>query len=70
MSISKVQASKQYCEYIQHRKQSHQERIRKTWYYNDIEQGIVESEQQLAALIVQLTGDEFAIKGLEALTKK
>lgn len=38
--------------------------------YNDIEQGIAESEQQLAALIGQLTGDEFAIKGLEALTNK
>ena len=38
--------------------------------YNDIEQGIAESEQQLAALIGQLTGDKFAIKGLEALTKK
>ena len=38
--------------------------------YNDIEQGIAESEQQLAALIRQLTGDEFAIKGLEALTHK
>ena len=38
--------------------------------YNDIEQGIAESEQQLAALIGQLTGDEFAIKGLEALTHK
>ena len=35
--------------------------------YNDIEQGIAESEQNLAALIGQLTGDEFAIKGLEAL---
>ena len=38
--------------------------------YNDIEQGIAESEQQLAALIGQLTGDKFAIKGLEALTHK
>ena len=38
--------------------------------YNDIERGIAESEQQLAALIGQLTGDEFAIKGLEALTHK
>ena len=38
--------------------------------YNDIERGIAESEQQLAALIGQLTGDEFAIKGLEALTNK
>ena len=38
--------------------------------YNDIEQGIVESEQNLAALIGQLTGDEFAIKGLDALINK
>lgn len=37
--------------------------------YNDIERGIVESEQNLATLIGQLTGDEFAIKGLEALIK-
>ncbi|MGN0257990.1 MAG: type I restriction-modification system subunit M [Bacteroides sp.] len=37
--------------------------------YNDIERGIAESEQNLAALIGQLTGDEFAIKGLEALIK-
>lgn len=37
--------------------------------YNDIEQGIAESEQNLAELIGQLTGDEFAIKGLEALIK-
>lgn len=38
--------------------------------YNDIERGIAESEQNLAALIGQLTGDEFAIKGLEALIKQ
>ena len=38
--------------------------------YNDIEQGIAESEQNLATLIGQLTGDEFAIKGLEALIKQ
>ena len=38
--------------------------------YNDIEQGIVESEKNLAALISQLTGDEFAIKGLSHLIKK
>lgn len=37
--------------------------------YNDIERGIAESEQNLASLISQLTGDEFAIKGLEALIK-
>ena len=37
--------------------------------YNDIERGIAESEQNLATLIGQLTGDEFAIKGLEALIK-
>lgn len=37
--------------------------------YNDIERGIAESERNLAALIGQLTGDEFAIKGLEALIK-
>ena len=38
--------------------------------YNDIEQGIVESEQKLATLIGQLTGDEFAISGLSNLIKK
>ena len=38
--------------------------------YNDIERDIAESEQNLAALIGQLTGDEFAIKGLEALIKQ
>jgi len=38
--------------------------------YNDIEQGIAESEQNLATLIGQLTGDEFAIKGLSHLIKK
>lgn len=38
--------------------------------YNDIEQSIVESEQQLAGLIGQLTGDEFAISGLSNLIKK
>ena len=38
--------------------------------YNDIETGIVESEQNLAALIGQLTGDEFAISGLQNLIKK
>lgn len=37
--------------------------------YNDIERGIEESEQNLGTLISQLTGDEFAIKGLEALIK-
>ena len=38
--------------------------------YNDIETGIVESEQNLATLIGQLTGDEFAISGLQNLIKK
>ena len=38
--------------------------------YNDIERSIVESEQQLAELINQLTGDEFAINGLLNLIKK
>lgn len=38
--------------------------------YNDIETGIAESEQNLAALISQLTGDEFAISGLSNLIKK
>lgn len=38
--------------------------------YNDIETGIVESEQNLADLIGQLTGDEFAISGLSNLIKK
>lgn len=38
--------------------------------YNDIETGIVESELNLATLIGQLTGDEFAISGLSNLIKK
>lgn len=38
--------------------------------YNDIKSGIVESEQNLATLIGQLTGDEFAISGLSNLIKK
>lgn len=38
--------------------------------YNDIEQGIAESENNLAELIGQLTGDEFAIAGLSNLVKK
>ncbi len=38
--------------------------------YNDIETGIEEAEQNLAALIGQLTGDEFAISGLSNLIKK
>ncbi len=38
--------------------------------YNDIEQGIVESEKKLATLIGQLTGDKFAISGLSNLIKK
>lgn len=38
--------------------------------YNDIEQGIEESENNLATLIDQLTGDEFAISGLSNLIKK
>ena len=38
--------------------------------YNDIEQGIVESENNLATLIGQLTGDKFAISGLSNLIKK
>lgn len=38
--------------------------------YNDIEHGIVESENNLATLIDQLTGDEFAISGLFNLIKK
>lgn len=38
--------------------------------YNDIERNIVESEQQLAELIDQLTGDEFAIRGLSNLINK
>ena len=37
--------------------------------YNDIEQRIVESEQNLASLIEQLTGDEYAIMGLTELIK-
>ena len=38
--------------------------------YNDIEQGIAESENLLAELIEQLTGDEYAISGLLNLVKK
>lgn len=38
--------------------------------YNDVETGIIESEQNLATLISQLTGDEFAISGLQNLIKK
>ena len=38
--------------------------------YNDIEQGIVDSEKNLATLISQLTGDKFAISGLSNLIKK
>ena len=38
--------------------------------YNDIKKNIVESEQNLAQLIDQLTGDEFAIAGLFNLIKK
>ena len=36
----------------------------------DFKRGIAESEQSLATLIGQLTGDEFSIKGLEALIKQ
>ena len=35
----------------------------------DTERGIAESEQNLAALIDQFMGNEFSIKGLEALIK-
>lgn len=38
--------------------------------YNDIEQGIVESENNLATLISQFTGDVYAISGLSNLVKK
>ncbi len=38
--------------------------------YNDIEKDIATSEKNLATLIGQLTGDEFAISGLQNLTKK
>ena len=38
--------------------------------YNDIEQSLEDSEQNLATLIGQLTGDEFAISGLSNLIKK
>ena len=38
--------------------------------YNDIEKDIVESEQNLAGFISQLTGDEFSISGLSNLIKK
>lgn len=38
--------------------------------YNDIEQGIAESEKNLADFIEQLTGDKFAICGLSNLIKK
>lgn len=38
--------------------------------YDEIETNISESEQSLATLICQLTGDEYAIKGLSNLIKK
>ena len=38
--------------------------------YNEIESSIEESEKNLAELISQLTGDEFAISGLSNLIKK
>ena len=38
--------------------------------YNDIEQSLEDSEQNLATLIGQLTGDEFAISGLSNLIKQ
>ena len=38
--------------------------------YNDIEAGIEESQRNLSILIGQLTGDEFAIKGLAHLIKE
>ena len=38
--------------------------------YRDIENSIVDSEQELAKLIDQLTGDEYAIAGLSNLFKK
>lgn len=38
--------------------------------YNDIEKDIIESENNLAMLIGQLTGDKFAISGLSNLIKK
>ena len=38
--------------------------------YSDIEQSLEDSEQNLATLIGQLTGDEFAISGLSNLIKK
>lgn len=38
--------------------------------YSDIENSIVDSEQELAKLIDQLTGDEYAIAGLSNLFKK
>ena len=37
--------------------------------YNDIEQSIVESEQSLASLIGNLTGDEYSIIGLQEFAK-
>lgn len=37
--------------------------------YNDIEQGIVESEQNLVELIGQLTGDDYVIQGLQKMIK-
>ena len=38
--------------------------------YNEIESSIEESEKNLAELISQRTGDEFAISGLSNLIKK
>ena len=38
--------------------------------YNDLEQQLVEAQQDLSGLIDDLTGDEFAISGLQNLIKK
>ena len=38
--------------------------------YQQIEDEIAQANEELAQLVSQLTGDEFAIKGLEALISK
>ena len=38
--------------------------------YHDIERDLASSQQTLADLVSQLTGDEFAIKGLTELIKE
>ncbi|MCS2440282.1 hypothetical protein NXX09_02330 [Bacteroides uniformis] len=38
--------------------------------YNEIENNIVDAQKELSGLIGQLTGDEFAVKGLQELQNR